>query len=483
MSRNYSYPSRRSGGGWQWAVIGGILGFACAAVLGFLGIIFGVLNISGTNIALGVTNTPVIITATPLPVTNTVPPTEALLPSATATSGVAVVAPSATPTFQATLPPTASPTTFPSPMPINSAQASVPGEADQLLLDLVAPSELLQVAGGQFVMGTTAAEVNTAVEFCVSQGARCTPAMGEDAFPQHNVTLSAFQMERTEVTYSQFLAFMNYLQQQRGSANVHRNGCFGQPCMFTNLESQTSSVQYDSISYDVIDVVSNLAMTEVTWFGARAYCEAIGRRLPTEAEWERAARGDDGRIYPWGANWDPALAASNRPVEGVTVSKVDVNSFPLGGSPYGILNMAGNVSEWVADWYDARFYGRAEATAPDPVGPPSGTTRVIRGGSWDNPPFFLRTVHRQDFDPADGTPFIGFRCAADAPTAPTGNAQGTSLLPGAVGTPDPALLGVATTAAPANAAPTLPPRNPTATPPAARPQASPTISGTLDSGA
>jgi formylglycine-generating enzyme required for sulfatase activity len=455
-------------------------------VLAFVGIILGVINISGTNIAFGVTNTPTIITATPPPATNTLTPTEFVLPSPT--TGVAVVAaptasPTNPPTVQALLP-TASPTTFPSPQPINSAQQTVAGEPDQLLIDLVQPSELLQVAGGQFVMGTTAAEVNTAVEFCVSQGARCTPAMGEDAFPQHNVTLSAFQMERSEVSYSQFMAFMNYLQQQRGSANVHRNGCFGQPCMFTNLESQTSSVQYDSISYDVIDVVSNLAMTEVTWFGARAYCEAIGRRLPTEAEWERAARGDDGRIYPWGANWDPALAASNRPPEGVTASKVDVNAYPLGASPYGILNMAGNVSEWVSDWYDVRFYGRVEATAPDPVGPPSGTTRVIRGGSWDNPPFFLRTIHRQDFDPVDGTPFIGFRCAADAPTAPTGNAQGTSLLPGAVGTPDPALLGVATTAAPANAAPTLPPRNPTATPPAARPQASPTpFSGTLESGA
>jgi hypothetical protein len=239
-------------------------------------------------------------------------------------------------------------------------------------------------------------------------------------------------------------------------------------------------VQYDSISYDVLNVVSNLAMTEVTWFGARAYCEAIGRRLPTEAEWERAARGDDGRIYPWGNNWDPALASTNRPAAGVTASKVDVNSFPLGASPYGALNMAGNVSEWVSDWYDPRFYGRVEATAPDPVGPPSGTTRVIRGGSWDNPPFFVRTVHRQDYNPADGTPFIGFRCAANAATAPvTGGAQGSSLLPGAIGTPDPALLGVATNA-PANAAPTLPPLLPSATPPAARPQA--TLAGTLDPG-
>jgi formylglycine-generating enzyme required for sulfatase activity len=487
MSRNYSYPPRRSGGGWQWAIIGGILGFACAAVLAFLGIIFGVLNLSGTNIAFGVTNTPTIITATPPPATNTALPTEVtILPSPTATGGVAVAAPSTTPTLQATLPPTASPTIFPSPMPLNGPQAVV-GAPDDLLLQVVSPSELLAIPGGQFVMGTTAAEVSAAVDFCVAEGGRCTVALGEDAFPQHTVTLSAYQMERTEVSYAQFLAFMNYLQQERGTANVHRNGCFGQPCLFTNLESQTSSVQYDSISYDVIDVISNLAVTEVTWFGARAYCEAIGRRLPTEAEWEFAARGASengtGFIYPWGNEWDPTRASARVPDGQTPSSKVDVNSFPLGASPFGMLNMAGNVAEWVGDWYDARFYGRPEATAPDPVGPPSGTARVTRGGSWDARPFFARTMHRQEADPAEGTPFIGFRCASDAATAPVGNAQGTSLLPGAIGTPDPALLGVTATTAPANAAPTLPPRNPTATPPAARPSGAGTPTPTLASGA
>jgi formylglycine-generating enzyme required for sulfatase activity len=487
MSRNYGSIGRRSGGaGWQWLVIGLVLGLACAAVLVFVGIISGLLNISGTSLAFQSTNTPIVITATPLPVTNTSVPTEVVVTAAPTSGGVqlAVQAPTATPTVLPTvltLPATPSPTTFPTAQSANpNASSAGSGEVDTLLLDLVQPSELLPIPGGQFVMGTTAAEVNDAVEECIAQGARCTVAMGEDAFPQHNVTLSAYQMELTEVTYAQFIAYMNYLEQTLGQ-RAYFNGCFGQPCLKTNIESQTSSVIYDSVSYDVLDVIEGLPITEVTWYGARAYCEAIGRRLPTEAEWERAARGDDGRIYPWGGPWDPTLAMTNRSTtaDGSAPSKIGAEQFPLGASPYGLLNMAGNVSEWVFDWYDTRFYGRTEATLPDPVGPASGTTKVIRGGSWDNPPFFSRTVHRQDFAPNDGSPAIGFRCAADAATTPTNiGAQGDGGIPG-VGTPDPALLGLPTATTPSNAAPTLPPaRLPSATPPVARP----TIAGTLDPG-
>jgi formylglycine-generating enzyme required for sulfatase activity len=321
-------------------------------------------------------------------------------------------------------------------------------------------------------MGTTAAEVSAAADACVAQGGRCTLADGEDSFPPHEVTLSPFQMERTEVSYRQFLAFLNYMEEMRGP-RFHANGCFGQPCVETNLESQTSSISYDSISYDVLDVIENLPVTEVTWFGARAYCEAIGRRLPTEAEWERAANGGEGRIYPWGNDWDPNLASTSSTPDGGSPTKREVDSYPLNSSREGLLNLAGNVAEWVFDWYDARFYTRPEATQPDPVGPASGTTRVIRGGSWDTRPFFARTPHRQDFAPNDGSPFIGFRCAAEPTAAPANaGAQGSSLLPGAVSTPDPALLGATPVNAGAgNAAPTLPARLPTATPLAALPQA------------
>lgn len=511
MTRNYGSVGRRSGGaGWQWLIIGAVLGFACAAVLGFVGVIAGVFNVTGTNLAFGASPTPVVITATLMPATATPIPTEVVV-TATPTVGVQsqFQAPSATPTTDLTLlAPSASPTSFPTPnlggattgsnsgAGASSAQTVGDGQPDPVLLDLVQPSELVDIpgaAGQEFQMGTTAVEVSAAVDLCIELGGRCTLQMGEDSDPPHPVTLSPFRMELTEVSYRQYLAFLNYNEQTQGP-RFHTDGCFGQPCISTNIESDTSSVSF-ATNYSVLPVIENLPITEVTWWGARAYCEAIGRRLPTEAEWERAARSGDGRIYPWGNDWDPTLASTNRTADGSAPAKVDVNQFPLGTSPYGILNMAGNVAEWVFDWYDANYYNRADATGPNPQGPASGTTKVARGGSWDNPPFFARSVHRQDFAPTDATPFIGFRCAGDAVTNPNAAAQtGGALLPGAINTPDPATLGLPTPiGAGANAAPTLPapPTSaiPTATPAAVLPSplpVTPTTTGptaTLDPGA
>ncbi|MCA9902502.1 MAG: SUMF1/EgtB/PvdO family nonheme iron enzyme [Anaerolineae bacterium] len=485
MSRNYGSLGRRSGGaGWQWMIIGAVLGFACAAVLGIVGVIAGVVEISGVSLAGAPSPTPVVITATALPATMTPFPTEVLVTPTSA--GVQVEAPTATPTLDPTfqtLAPTSTPTTFPTAASQLSAPATVgSGEIDPILIDAVAPSEFVDVPGIQdFQMGTTPPEVSAAVDECLAQSGRCTVAMGEDSAPQHAVTLSPFRIERTEVSYAQFLAFMNYLEQT--SPRAYANGCYGQPCLETNLDSETSAVTYDSVNYTVVPVISLLPVTEVTWYGARAYCEAIGRRLPTEAEWEYAARGTSGFIYPWGNDWDPTRAMTSRTADGSTAQKVDVNSFPAGASPFGVLNMAGNVSEWVFDWYDARFYGRIEATQPDPEGPASGTTKVHRGGSWDTVPFFARAVHRQDFAPNDGTPFIGFRCAADAETASASAAQGSGLLPGAIPSPDPALLGVQGNDNSANAAPTLPPvRVPSATPLANLPEQPVTPTVTLAAG-
>lgn len=154
-------------------------------------------------------------------------------------------------------------------------------------------------------------------------------------------------------------------------------------------------------------------MTNVTWYGAQAYCEAIGRRLPTEAEWEHATRGFSNYIYPWGNEWDGTRASTRRPADGGEPQKAPVFAFPEGSSPYGIYNLAGNVAEWVSDWYDPQFYNRPEATITAPTGPISGTEKVVRGGSWDDLPFFARSVHRMSQPPNEPTASIGFRCVED----------------------------------------------------------------------
>lgn len=473
MSRNnYGSLNRRSGSAaWQWILIGIIVGFGCSAIFLLAGLASGAFTVGGQTVADLPSQTPFIVTATSGPVTAT----------ATATQDLAtdvmlnVQAPTATPTLNPTLltlEPSAAPTTETLPTATTDAitvggPTTASGRFDRVM---AIASPLVSIPGGQFAMGTTVAEITTAVAEC-QQGyggpaGTCQLSYGEDSVPQHNVTVSPYQMETYEVSYEQYLTFLNSL-----GAGAHRNGCLGQPCIQTRAESETSNITFDSANYNVNAAILNLPVTNITWYGAMAYCQAIGRRLPTEAEWERAARGDDGRIFPWGNEWLPDNAAARR---ATIVDKSAANAFANISSPYGAINLAGNVAEWVSDWYDPRFYGTTDATVPDPQGPATGTTKVNRGGSWDTVPFFLRAPHRRDADPLSPSAELGFRCVADANSAAVATQSvgpiGAGQIPGTV---DPSALGVIPGATPAasdeettanqlNSAPTLPPR-PTAT--------------------
>jgi formylglycine-generating enzyme required for sulfatase activity len=166
----------------------------------------------------------------------------------------------------------------------------------------------------------------------------------------------------------------------------------------------------------------------VNWYEAKAYCESRGKRLPTEAEWEKAARGPQGNLYPWGQEFDSAKVNFGKRHE----ATMPVNAYSEGVSYYGVYNMAGNVFEWVSDWYDPRYYGRLE-TMVNPTGPAKavwlggtgtyvdrltvGEKRVIRGGSWIAPESTVRTTHRFWNHPLNNSYGVGlgFRCAKNAP--------------------------------------------------------------------
>lgn len=449
---------RRSGSAaWQWIIIGITMGFGCSAIIMLTLLTAGIVNLGEgepdpTEVVAQPTDTPAVEEPTvdiEALIAAAIEATQAAQPP-TPTVEMEIAPPTPTPTqAQALLPPadtedeeTDAPVAPPDaqqPPTVDDDEAddtdavlAQAPPADTLTGAAAAPSipleleairsEVAQIPGGTFLMGTTPQEVSIAVRECVEiDDGLCLASYGEDSTPAHSVTLDTFFMEVTEVTNAQYLAFLNWM-----GPNSHRDGCFNNACVLTRNQDEGSPIIFDSQNYDIPPVAANLPVIGVTWFGARAYCEAIGRRLPTEAEWERAARGDQGFIYPWGNERDLTLARTSRPRDG-GVGPVAVGSFPGGASPFGLLDMAGNVAEWVSDWYQPNYYAQPDASGLNPTGPVAGTDRVIRGGSWDALPFFARAVHRQHLPPVEARLWLGFRCAADFEEEPELDTTGLGL--------------------------------------------------------
>ena len=227
-------------------------------------------------------------------------------------------------------------------------------------------SVMVYVPAGEFTMGSSDGEVDYALQLCNEYYGDCERSLFEDEQPQHKVYLDAFWIDKTEVTNVQY-----------------------QRCVEARVCPAPTMCDWGEPPYGDASKAEHPVVC-VSWHDAKAYCEWAGKRLPTEAEWEKAARGTDGWIYPWGNAFDGGKLNScdvNCSYDWKDASANDdyaetapAGSYPTGASPYGALNMAGNAWEWVADGYDPGYYNQSPYR--NPLGPDSGEERVLRGGSW-----------------------------------------------------------------------------------------------------
>lgn len=237
----------------------------------------------------------------------------------------------------------------------------------------------VRIPAGNFWRGVDESMITAMLEQC----SRCERRNFEDALPLRQINLPEFWIYKTEVTTDQYQKCV-----QDGACSSPQN--FG---------SRKRTSYYSDPSY------SDYPVIYITWADAANYCQWAGGRLPTEAEWEKAARGTDMRLFPWGSQSSGASKANTSAQVGDTTA---VGSYPQGQSPYGLMDMAGNVYEWILDWYNASYYN--EAPDYNPGGPGSGESRVIRGGSADYREGFASTVFRDNHPPFEATDQIGFRC-------------------------------------------------------------------------
>lgn len=244
------------------------------------------------------------------------------------------------------------------------------------------PVEMVIIPAGPFIRGSAPGEGRL------------------DEQPRRKIYLNAFAIDKYEVSNAHYMKFLDETL-HKPPLNVFAERPFNEE-----------------------EGIADLPVVQVTWHDAVDYCFWAGKRLPTEAEWEKAARGTDGRLFPWGDEAPtPQRANFEKDWEGKKTF-VEVTALPEGQSPSGLFNLSGNVREWVQDWYDTEYY----SSSPDknPRGPETGILKVLRGGSWRSFDTDVRATSRGKGGFALKTHGIGFRCARDvgsSQTAPQSSAH------------------------------------------------------------
>lgn len=277
---------------------------------------------------------------------------------------------------------------------LSTVSSFVTAELSPAAQKTLATIEWVTIPAGEFFMGSTPQEAETAYTDAQLRSSLLEKHTFDAEVPQHSVYLTTYQISRYEITNAQYRAFIETTG--RPAPRGHQGEEIWKD---ENFNAETQPVVY------------------VTWFDAQSFAEWIGGSLPTEAQWERAARGTQGRIYPWGNDAPKARQHANfarrynRPTQ--------VGQFPKGATPNGIVDLAGNVWEWCLDEYNPFFY---QENSKDIRQNPLNLrfrdvlrARVIRGGAWDVGSAFLRSSLRFKFYPLDSADTVGFRVVRPRP--------------------------------------------------------------------
>jgi sulfatase modifying factor 1 len=257
---------------------------------------------------------------------------------------------------------------------------------------------MVLIPGGSFSMGSSDEDIS-------------------DTNIKHRINLSPFYMDEHTVTNRQFVKFLNFVKPSEGKGKMRQQWIVTRDDILLDERSKwwPAEIGYERKKYIAYEGFEDYPVYSVSWVAADKYCRWAGKRLSTEAEWEKAARGGlKNKQFPWG---------DEIPTQGVSFNKVWINNeAPSPVSPakshmpngYGLYNMAGNLWEWCSDWFDPFYMSQRDTPTKDPKGPETGSQKVLRGGSWFNAPNTLRLALRNFSEHIALDETIGFRCVADS---------------------------------------------------------------------